>query len=412
METSVDDSLIFDWNLRGIKKQQFNKKVLLDDESLRDGLQSPSTSDPPIEGKLQLIRLMEKLGIDAADVGFPGASKKMYDDVTAICELIRDEKMNIFPNCAARTAEPDILPVIDISQKVGIPIEVAAFVGSSPIRQFVENWTMEKLIELTKSAVKLCIDNDTPVMYVTEDTTRAKPEDLKTLYLTAVQEGAQAICLSDTVGHATPDGTFNLVTFIRETLRDEGQKNIRIDWHGHRDRGLSLPNAFAAIDAGADRIHGSGIGIGERCGNTPVDQLLVNLKLNNAPGYENRDLSALGDYCKLVSELVKVPIPANYPIFGLDAFRTATGVHAAAIIKAMKKGEKWANNVYSGVDASEFGMKQVIDIGPLSGLSNVHYVLKEMQIEYSEEQAKDLLQNTKQLGRIITTKEITKFFSN
>jgi 2-isopropylmalate synthase len=405
-----EDALIYDWNLQGNKRFTFPKRVQLDDESLRDGLQSPSTRDPSIEGKLKLIRLMETLGIDAADVGFPGASKKMYDDVMAICELIRDENMNIYPNCAARTAAPDINPVIEISHKVGIPVEVAAFIGSSPIRQYVENWGMDKLLELSKDAINLCIENDVPVMYVTEDTTRARPEDLKLLYLSAVELGVKAVCLSDTVGHATPEGAFNLVTFIKQTLHDEGYKDIRIDWHGHRDRGLSLANAFSAIEAGADRIHGAGIGIGERCGNTPMDQLLVNLKLFGAPDYINRDLSALGEYCKLVSEIVDVEIPPNYPVVGNDAFRTATGVHAAAIIKAQKRGNSWANNVYSGVDASLFGLRQKIDIGPLSGLSNVRYVLKELQIESSEDQENQLLSHVKELGRTITEEEIVSFF--
>ncbi|MDH5404695.1 MAG: LeuA family protein, partial [Candidatus Heimdallarchaeota archaeon] len=353
-----------------------------------------------------LVRLMEKLKIDSADIGFPGASPKMVNDVTQICQMIKDDKMKISPNVACRTHEADILPAIEIAHKVDIELEVAAFIGSSPIRQYVENWPIEKLLELSQNAIKLCIENDMPVMFVTEDTTRARPQDLEKLYLSAVELGAQAVCLSDTVGHATPQGTHNLVTFIRQILDDAGFKNIRIDWHGHRDRGLSLANAFAAINAGADRIHGTGIGIGERCGNTPMDQLLVNLKLY---GYINRDLSALSEYTQTVSELVKIPIPANYPVIGVDAFRTTTGVHAAAIIKARQKGEIWADTVYSGVPAADFGLNQKIEIGPLSGMSNVKYKLKEMNIELSNEKAEELLSYTKKLGRMIEEQEIRNF---
>ncbi|KKK85987.1 hypothetical protein LCGC14_2767740, partial [marine sediment metagenome] len=254
----------------------------------------------------------------------------------------------------------------------------------------------------------LCISNDIPVMFVTEDTTRAKPEDIKKLYLRAVELGAQAVCLSDTVGHATPEGTFNLVSYVREFLNDAGYKDVRIDWHGHRDRGLSLANAFAAIEADADRIHGTALGIGERCGNTPMDQLLVNLKLYGAI---DRDLSAVAEYTKLTSELVGLPIPVNYPVIGDDAFRTATGVHAAAIIKAKTKGEDWADAVYSGVPAKEFGLKQKIVIGPLSGLSNVKYVLDEMNIEATDEQCHSLLNYAKEVGRMITKEEIKNYFS-
>lgn len=408
MTVELHEDLIHDWNLLGNKTRKFTKPVQLDDESLRDGLQSPSTHDPPRDSKLRLVRLMEKLGIDSADVGFPGASPKMYEDVTAICEMIRDEGMKLYPNCAARTVEADIKPVIEISHKVGIPIEVAAFLGSSPIRQVVEGWSVDKLVELAQNAVKLCLDNDVPVMFVTEDTTRAKPQDIKRLYLAAVELGAQAVCISDTVGHATPEGAYNLVSFIREFLNDAGYKNVRVDWHGHRDRGLSLPNAFAAIDAGADRVHGTAIGIGERCGNTPMDQLLVNLKLYGAI---DRDLSALAEYTKLASEMIEVPIPVNYPVIGEDAFRTATGVHAAAIIKAQRRGDAWADTVYSGVPAKQFGLKQRIDIGPLSGMSNVNYVLEELGIQTTEDRAKELLTHVKELGRIIKTDEIKAFFN-
>lgn len=403
------DNFIYDWNKIGEKVKKFPNEVMLDDESLRDGLQSPSTRDPPTEGKLKLIRLMEKLGIDAADIGFPGASKKMYDDVTAICEMIRDEDMNIYPNCAARTIKADIQPVIDISHDVGIPLEVAAFLGSSPVRMFVEDWTMDKLIKLTENAVKLCVDNDVPVMFVTEDTTRAKPEDIKKLYLTAVELGADAVCLSDTVGHATPEGAYNLVSFVRQFLDDEGYKDVRIDWHGHRDRGLSLANTFAALEGGANRVHGTGLGIGERCGNTPMDQLLVNLKLHGAI---DRDLSALSEYVGLVSKLVDMKIPPNYPVIGEDAFRTATGVHAAAIIKAQQHGYKWADYVYSGVPAADFGLAQKIDIGPLSGMSNVKYKLNELGIDTSDEKANALLIHTKNLGRLISDHEIKEFIMN
>jgi len=402
--------LIYDWNFNGKRVPDLNRLIQLDDESLRDGLQSPSTSDPPLEYKLELIILMEQLKIDGADIGFPGASKKMYDDVTAISKLIRDEEFNIKPNCAARTVAADIEPIIDISHKVGIPIEVAAFLGSSPIRMNVENWDMPKLLKLTENAVNLCVENDVPCFFVTEDTTRARPEDIKQIYLTAVELGAHAICLSDTVGHATPSGAYNLVSYVKEFLHDEGYDNIRIDWHGHRDRGLSIPNALAAVDAGADRIHGTGVGIGERCGNTPMDTLLVNLKLLGYPGYKDRDHKCLSEYTNLVSKMVGIPIPSNYPVMGTDAFRTATGVHAAAIMKARVKGETWGDVVYSGVPAADFGKHQIIDVGPLSGISNVRFVLNNMGLDSSDETCQKVLKFAKENGRVLSQDEIKSLF--
>jgi 2-isopropylmalate synthase len=402
-----NDVDIYDWNIHD-GRRKLPKSIQLDDESLRDGLQSPSTVDPPTEGKLKLIRLMVKLGINAADIGYPRTSKKMHNDVLKIAQMIKDEKLKIYPNCAARTLEADIRPVIDISHEVGIPIEVAAFIGSSPIRQFVENWDLDHLLKLTENAVNLCIENDVPVMFVTEDTTRARPDDLSKLYLRAVEQGAKAICLSDTVGHSTPEGAYSLVSYMKNVLKDNGYKAIRIDWHGHRDRGLSLANAFAAIEAGAHRIHGSALGIGERCGNVPMDQLLVNLKLY---GVIDNDLCALAEYTETVSEMVKMPIPANYPVIGRDAFRTATGVHAAAIIKAKQYGRRFTDTIYSSVPASLFGKDQVIDIGPLSGISNVRYKLEQMGLTVSDEILLDLLDHAKELGRLLNDEEIARFIA-
>jgi 2-isopropylmalate synthase len=406
-----NQDLIYDWNVKGSRKLDLDRIVLLDDESLRDGLQSPSIRDPPLDMKLELVTLMEQLKIDGADIGFPGATKKMFDDVTAICELIRDENYNLKPNCAARTIDADIQPVIDISHNVGIPVEVAMFLGSSPIRMEVEKWDIARLLDMTEKAVNLCVKNDIPAFFVTEDTTRANPNDLKQIYLRAVELGAHAICLSDTVGHATPAGAYNLTKFMRETLDDAGYKNVRIDWHGHRDRGLSMGNALAAIEAGADRIHGTGIGIGERCGNVPMDTLLVNLKLMGYKGYKDRDLTALARYSELVSEMVEIPIPPNYPVMGSDAFRTATGVHAAAIMKAQQRGDWWADVVYSGVPAYMFGKQQIIDIGPLSGLSNVRYVLDQMGIETSEENCDKVLKFAKENAKVLTREEVSALFN-
>ena len=397
-------NVIHDWNLEvGSFKP---KKVQFDDETLRDGLQSPSTVNPPIEGKIQLLRLMDHMGIDSADVGYPSASPIMFDDVTALVKTIKEENLQIAPNCAARTHPYDINPIIDISHALDYPIEVCAFLGSSPVRQLVEKWNMTKMQKLVTDAVNLCLDNDVPMMFVTEDTTRADPDDIKALYLTAVEAGAPAICIADTVGHAVPKGVHRLVTFVRQFLDDEGYKGVRIDWHGHRDRGLSVANSIAAIEAGANRIHGTALGIGERCGNTPMDQLLVNLKML---GWIDNDLSVVAEYVELASDLVKVPIPSNYPVIGKDAFRTATGVHAAAIMKAEKMGLDWANTVYSSVDASMVGKHQVVDVGPLSGMSNVYHKLNALKIEAEEEKAKLLLEYAKAVGRIITDEEIYRF---
>jgi 2-isopropylmalate synthase len=297
----------------------------------------------------------------------------------------------------------DITPVIEISQKVGLPIEVCTFIGSSPIRQFAENWTLDMMLQHTEDAVTYAVANGLPVMYVTEDTVRARPETLRRLFLTAIGCGARRLCLCDTVGHATPAGAANLVRFALEVVRESGAE-VGLDWHGHSDRGLAVINTLAAIRAGASRVHGCAIGIGERVGNTPMDQILVNLKLL---GWIDNDLGALPEYCERVSRATGVPIPPNYPVVGRDAFRTGTGVHAAAVIKAFRKGEDWlADRVYSGVPASWVGRRQAIEIGPMSGESNVIFWLEAHGVEPTAERVRAVFHRAKTVDRVLTDDEI------
>ena len=396
--------LVYDWNVVGGSGPLTKKRVLLDDETLRDGLQSPTVSDPPIEEKIHLIHLMEDLGIEMLDIGLPGAGPRAYADVLELASHIAKSGLKIRPNCAARTTIHDIDPVLDISQKTGITIECAAFLGSSLIRQYVENWSLDDLLHRTEEAVTYAVRHGIPVMYVTEDTTRAFPDTIKKLYTTAINCGARHIALTDTVGHAIPEGASSLVKFVIEEVIEPSGEKVLLSWHGHNDRGLSVMNSLAAVRAGADVIHGCALGIGERVGNTPMDQVLVNLKLLGAIDH---DLIKLKEYCETASRACQVPIPPGYPVFGSDAFRTATGVHAAAVIKAFKKGEtELANSVYSGVPSHLFGLEQVIDIGPMSGRSNVVFWLERRGIEATEERVAAIYNKAKQSSRLLTTSEI------
>lgn len=398
--------LIYDWNRVDAAEIPI-RPLELDDETLRDGLQSPSVIDPPINKKIDILHLMDSLGIDSADIGLPGAGPRAVADVTRLAKEIADCKLDIQPNCAARTVRADIQPVIDISEKVGMPIEVGAFIGSSPIRQYAEDWSLEMMLTATEDAVKFAVSHGLPVMYVTEDTTRAKPETVRALYQAAIEAGAKRICVCDTVGHATPDGVRTLIGFIKSVVAEMRLTyEIKIDWHGHQDRGLGVINSIAAYEAGADRLHGTGLGIGERVGNTPMDQLLVNLQLM---GYTERDLSNLTRYCETVSEATGVPIPVSYPGVGRDAFRTATGVHAAAVIKAFRKSDDWlADAVYSGVPAKMLGREQVIEIGPMSGKSNVIFWLERRGIEPEAERVERIFRRAKQSEQVLTDEELMR----
>ena len=368
----TERDLIYDWNVGDDPPVMPPRRVQVVDETLRDGLQSPTVTDPSTEDKLRALHLQAKIGVHGNDIGLPGAGPRAKEAALALAREIVAAKLSIEPYCAARTHKNDIDPIIDITQKTGLRIEAATFIGSSPIRQYAEDWDLDRLLRTTEEAVTYAEKNGVPVMYVTEDTTRARPEILRQLYTTAVRCGARRVCVSDTVGHATPEGAARVIRFIREVVDATGEK-VGVDWHGHRDRDLAVANALAAILAGADRVHGTILGIGERVGNAPLDLILVNLKLL---GWLDVDLTPLPEYAELVSRACKVPLPYNYPALGLDAFRTTTGVHAAAVIKAEKKGHAWlADRIYSSVPAGFLGLKQIIDVGPMSGESNVIYWL-------------------------------------
>jgi 2-isopropylmalate synthase len=401
----VVDELVYDWNKIEPRMQHPGRHIGLDDETLRDGLQSPSVSEPSVEKKIQLLHLMDALGIDTADIGLPGAGGTHAAGVERLAREIADKKLRIRPNCAARTHRNDIVPIIEISQRAGIPIEACTFIGSSSVRFFAEDWTLDKLLQMTEEAVTFAVKQGVPVMYVTEDTTRAAPETIRALYTTAIECGAGAVCVCDTVGHATPDGARAVVQFVKRIVDKQGG-NVRLDWHGHQDRGLGVVNSMAAIEGGADQVHGSALGIGERVGNTPMDQLLVNFKLM---GWIDNDLSRLGEYCKVAAEACSWTIPCNYPVFGRDAFRTATGVHAAAVIKSYKKGNpQLADLVYSGVPAGAFGLEQVIEIGPMSGKSNVIYWLEKRGYEAGEERVNRIYECAKGSSSVLSEEEILR----
>jgi 2-isopropylmalate synthase len=399
---AITHPLIHDWNqdVSGPRHQ-----AMLDDETLRDGLQSPSVKTPTIDEKIDILTRMDRLGIDTANIGLPGAGPRVAEDVQRLARAISDLRLNIKPNCAARTVVADIQPIADIVQKTGVPIECCAFIGSSPIRQYTEGWTLDYLQETTERAVTFAVKEGLKVMYVTEDTTRADPTSLRALFTTALRSGASRICIADTVGHATPTGAKAVVRFTCELIRELGVE-AGIDWHGHRDRGFGVASSIAALEAGATRLHGAALGIGERCGNTPIDLLLVNLVMM---GYIDRDLTTLPDYCLAVARACDVRIPPNYPVIGTDAFRTATGVHAAAVMKAFKKHDReLMDAVYAAVPASLVGRQQEIEVGPLSGKSNVIFWLESRGLPVTEELVDRIFAAAKASNRTLTQEQVER----
>jgi 2-isopropylmalate synthase len=403
----MNDELIHDWNRFAEPDISAGRRVLLNDETLRDGLQNPSVRSPSLKEKIEIVRAMESLGIDTVNVGLPGAGPRAFADAEALAREVIGSRMKIRPHVAGRTQQKDIQAIIELSQRLGQPIEAALFLGSSPIRRLVEDWSVDYLRRTTEDAVKQAASAGLPVMFVTEDTTRTDPATVVALYSTAIRTGARAIVLCDTVGHATPRGAYNLVKFAIENVVKPSGEEIRVDWHGHNDRGLAVANSMAAIAAGADQVHAAALALGERVGNTPMEMMLVNLRLLGVANFAGRDLAQLKRYSEMVARATNTTIPPNYPIVGRDAFRTQTGVHAAAIAKAFKHDDPaLADTIYSGVPAHLFGLEQVIEIGPMSGRSNIVYWLAKRAIPASDEIIDRIFAAAKQSDSVLTEQEV------
>lgn len=375
----------------------------LDDETLRDGLQHPSAKAPPLQAKREFLHILCEVGIQAADIGMPAAGLQALEDCVFLAREVARHRLPLRPNCAARTVGKDIRAVVEISQRAGIAVEVAAFIGCSDARRRVEGWDLPYLLKITRETVSLAVGAGLPVMYVTEDSTRTSPEVLRDLFRAAIESGARRICAADTAGHALPQGAARLVAFLKSVAAESGEA-VAVDWHGHMDRGLGLGCSLAAWRAGASRIHGSALGLGERVGNTPLDLLIVNLKMEGA---WQRDLRPLTDYVSWTSRWTGVPIPWNYPVFSAQAFRTGTGVHASALLKARQMGDAvLEDHVYSSVPAAWFGRRQTIAVGPMSGDSNIVAWLMEHREEVTEEKVAAIRALAKKADSLLSDDEI------
>jgi 2-isopropylmalate synthase len=397
------DSLVYDWNASATAAWAARRVELLD-ETLRDGLQSPSARNPPLDLKLEGLRCMARLGVSAVNLGLPSVSPAAREEARHMLELIRDERLGLLPVCAGRTLASDVTPILELAEEVGLPIEVSVFVGASPIRWRAEGWDLAKVSTLTREAVSLAARAGLPVTFVTEDTTRTPPDTLRQLFELALEHGATRLCLCDTVGAASADGVERLVAFARELIGSSSQ-NVGLDWHGHDDRGLGLSNALAAIEAGVDRVHATALGIGERVGNTPLELLVVNLALSAG---REPDAAQLRAYAEHFASAIGVAIPENHPLVGANAFRTATGVHAAAIVKALGKGEALADRVYSLVPVSRFAPANGHDIriGYMSGSSNVVHWLQRHSIEPNDALVSRILDRAKSANRVLRDEEV------
>jgi isopropylmalate/homocitrate/citramalate synthase len=386
------------------------RHVLIHDETLRDGLQSPSVMQPTLDDKLELLHSMQRIGVNSVDLGMPASSQTIKDHVRRLVAEIASDRLPLSIACAARTTRSDIAAVAEIAQSTGQPVSVMAFVGTSPIRMYVEQWSIMPLLHNVQDAVAFARREGLQVCIVTEDTTRSRPEDAVGLYEAALHAGAERVCICDTVGYATPWGAATIVDRLRRGLVERGFPDVEIDWHGHNDRGLAVANSLAAAYSGASRLHGTALGIGERAGNAQMEQLLVNLC---DVGWRTGDLADLPGYCELAGRICGVSIPGSQPFVGADAYRTAAGVHAAAIRKAQRLGDIWlAERVYTGVPASLVGRTQVIEVGPGSGRANIVAWLQSQGFTDDPPMVRRLQRAVAKASRVFTGQELLELVAH
>lgn len=395
METLAD--YIHDW-----QGEISYPPVKLQDETLRDGLQAPNVSHPTLEQKQTLLHLMDELGIDGADIGFPGSGERHISDVVGLAKYKQQNNLGINLSCAGRTIEADVLPIIYASELAGEPFEVDLFIGSSEIRKLAQNWNLDDMKKKVEQSITLAVKEGLPVMFVTEDSTRASRETIIALHEVAINAGAKRICIADTVGFATDINTTNLIRFYKQEIVKD--RDIKLDWHGHRDRYFAESNALIAAREGVDRVHGTALGVGERCGNTIMEALLVNFKIE---GIKDNDISRLMEYSNFASQILKRPIPENAPIIGVEAFNTASGVHADAILKSYLQGRPdLAGLVYAPFNPGIIGRSVDVRVGPMSGRSNIILALKRLDIEQNDDLIESLYEIAKRSNQILSDREL------
>lgn len=372
--TLPTDDVWFTWNdaetEQGSSESAYSG--ILFDETLRDGLQAPHIRNLTLEQKLSFVDHMVRSGVRSADLGFPGSDAAAARECTELAKHIASNGLDLTPGYAGRTHPSDINAICEVGQQSGVAIEAYAFIGVSPIRQYVEDWDIELIKRAVHRSAAECRRGNVEFVLVLEDAIRCTPEVLGSVYDSAVETGTRRLTLCDTVGAAVPGGTAALVRWTQRYFAERGHP-VALEWHGHNDRGLALANSLTALALGCARVHGTILGIGERAGNASLDQLMVNSHLD---GHHAYDLKALREYCRYAAPLLGVDIPQNYPAMGRDVFKTSAGVHASAILKAHEKGSRTIKDgVYAGVPAGLLGREQEVLIDAASGESNVKYWL-------------------------------------
>lgn len=395
--------ILFTWNERRLPEQV---AVEIEDDTLRDGLQASFIRKPTVEEKAELIELSAEIGARHVVLGFPASSPAEFSDSRRLLSVIADCRLPMTPWFLGRALRADMEPILRLRDIFGGDVGAAFFIGTSPMRRYVEQWDFGLMVKRITDTMEYLQQAGLPFSFSIEDASRTPPAEVETMVEAAVRYSAFSIALCDTVGESTPEGVRRLVEFTKAITKRHGS-GLKILWHGHNDRGLALANSIAAIEAGADIIGGAFLGIGERTGNTALEQVIMYLHQNKVGTF---DVKGLIPYVRKLAMATDFPVPVNAPLVGPQAFATCTGTHSAAVLKAAELGTDFEDYVFSSIPASELGAMQDIGVGPTSGMANARYVLEKGNMASSEEIASELLAFAKRQQRLLHEDEIVAWY--
>lgn len=397
----------YDWNTPSTRR----RPVDVGDSTFSDAPQSPSANEPSLAAKRRLLSLMSELGLRSAALGYPGSGPRQFAETLELARELTRTQLPIDASCSARASVKDVGVALDVRERSGLDLELAIALPVSPVRLDAEGISMDRLQESAETSISYARRAGARVVAVLEDAARTPPELLAVLIQHVLSLGATAVRVADTVGHATPDGTRALLRFAADQVRVRHGRPIRLEWHGQQDRGLALANALAAVDTGVDRLYASALGLGERCGTVPLEVLLTNLRIT---GGWPHTLGALQEYAESAAAAFGVAIAHAHPVIGADAFRSGTGAHATALVKALRAGDRsMADDVASAVPAGLVGAEHRVDVSPVSGLSNVRWWLAQHGYDPGDlVLMRELLLAVKQTQRVATDDELHDMVSS
>lgn len=394
-----ESALVYDWNMTDADAP-LARGVRVIDETLYEAVHAASAL-PDAGAISELLRCMPAIGI--SEVGLGALSASTLPEIVRRARLIAEERLPLAPACVVDAVSTEVDRVAHVLDASGGRLTVTLLVQASSLQQRALGQAPDRALADLEGALEAAARCGADSALLLHDAGRAHPAPLRRIVNAALGHGVERVCLWDSAGRTSPRGAGRLVAFMRRVAA-ERDALIQVGWFGRNDRDLALASALEARRRGADALHATALGLGHGAGCVPIDLLLANLLLLEVI---DSDLSALKQYCDLAARAFGFSIPASYPVFGGDAFRTATGVHAAAIIKARDKGDHWlADRVYSSVPAGLFGLHQIIDVGPMSGESNAVAWLRHHGFTPQPELVKRIIARAKASKATLTAEEM------